>query len=107
VSLEFATELGYIKADFQDLRPEEKSGRSSTGHTINPLGAIKLSWFHGTSPQFTNMRFLVVDDYYYALLIGAACIERYQMMSPPNFVQGHGGVSVTQPDGKFSQKSWL
>ncbi|KAF2786557.1 hypothetical protein K505DRAFT_343700 [Melanomma pulvis-pyrius CBS 109.77] len=103
VSLEFATKLGYTEADFKELRSREKTGLSSSGHAITPKGAIFLSWYHSTSPQYSNMRFLVVEDYHYDLLIGSEAIVRHKLMASPNFSQANG-VSIVHEGDKNLQK---
>ena len=104
VSLKFALKLGYKKGEFKPLRTRERAGESSSGHPIHPNGAILLSWYHSTSPQFSNMRFLVVEDYHFDLLIGAESMYRHKLLSPIIFtLQSKNGVSVVaKTSGMFS-----
>jgi len=99
VSLAFATKLGYKEAEFRKLKPREQHGGvSASGHAILPKGAIYLSWYHSTSPQYSNMRFLVVDDAQYDLLIGTESIVRHKLISPPNLVHNAGVTVISQGD---------
>lgn len=104
VSLKFALRLGYKEAEFKPLRTREMAGESSSGHPIRPKGAVLLSWYHSTSPQFSNMRFLVVEDYHFDLLIGAESMYHHKMLSPIIFShQQKIGVSVVaKTNGMFS-----
>jgi hypothetical protein len=104
VSLEFALKLGYKEAKFKPLKAREMTGESSSGHPIHPKGAVLLSWYHGTSPQFSNMRFLVVEDYHFDLLIGAESMYHHKMLSPIIFSHHQrAGVSVVaKTTGMFS-----
>jgi hypothetical protein len=104
VSLAFATKLGYTEAEFRKLKPrEQRGGVSASGHAIPPKGAIYLSWYHSTSPQYSNMRFLVLKDAQFDLVIGTESIVRHNLISPPNLVQNIG-VTVTHAGGMFRHR---
>jgi hypothetical protein len=87
VSREFALELGYKESDFEPLSSRERNGgTSTTGHAHMPVGALRLTWYHNTSPRlYKDMRFLVSPSQDYQLVIGARSILLHKLISHPNF----------------------
>jgi hypothetical protein len=96
VSLDLAHRLGF--AEFEKLDEEEvHGGNTITGGRLNPMGAVHLSWYHGSSGQvFRDMRFLVLADAKVDLLIGSKSIFKHNLMAGPNF-----NINVVPPGGTF------
>ena len=88
------------------LKPRERHGGvSASGHAIHPKGAIYLSWYHSTSPQYSNMRFLVVENIHFDLVIGTDSIVRHNLISPPN-LSVIDGVTVIAQGGMFWHRAF-
>ncbi|PSN70379.1 hypothetical protein BS50DRAFT_632272 [Corynespora cassiicola Philippines] len=86
VSSEFVRELGFEESDFKKLtQREEKGGKSASGHIIVPKGAVYLSWHHGSSGRYRDMRFLVAPNVDFDIIIGSRALTKYDILSPPNF----------------------
>ena len=66
----------------------------SQGIQLKLKGAVLFSRSSDESPLFSNMRFLVVEGYQFALLIGAKLIYRYGIMSLLGF--GRVGVGLRE-----------
>jgi hypothetical protein len=102
VSLAFATRLGYITSDFKPLNHKERAGGvSASGHPITFEGALRLSWYHSTSPQYDNMRFVIIDNAPFDLVIGGQSIVKHKLICPLNLTQQCGGINVVHPGGTF------
>ena len=92
VSKTFVIEdLEYPESDFLPLNPVEKEGGlSASNHKLIPEAAVIITWYHaGSTRLFRNMRFLVMSNPEYHLVIGARSIAKHNLLSPPNF--GAGG----------------
>ena len=87
VSLAFVEKLGFTPSDFKALtHKEEFGGFSATGHRIDPIGALKLTWYHESSVKiFTNMRFLVIKDANYDLIVGSDSLYKHKLIGQVNF----------------------
>ena len=87
VSVEFAERLGFTPEDFKQLRAEERfGGISATGHKVEPLGVIKLTWYHKRSVKiFRGMRFIVTSNTNYEMVIGCSSLKKHDLVAPPNF----------------------
>ncbi|RDW67565.1 hypothetical protein BP6252_08961 [Coleophoma cylindrospora] len=103
--------LEYSKANFHSLTEEEQMGGTGvTGHTLIPIGAVYLTWYHKKSTRvFRNMRFLISPIKDYDLIIGARSIQKDRLLSIPNLVFGDGDGRVfskqTVPEGKDDLQS--
>jgi len=95
VSLAFAERLGFTSSDFKALTHKEKfGGTSATGHPIDPIGALKLTWYHKSSVKvFSNMRFLVIEEANYDLIVGSDSLYKHKLMGQVNF-----DIPARQPD---------
>lgn len=80
--------LGYLVSDIRKLSPKEKQGGISvTGNAVVPIGVVRLTWWHETSPKlFRDMRFLVCPQEHFDLIIGAESIEKYHLVGEINFM---------------------
>ncbi|RDW74192.1 hypothetical protein BP5796_07634 [Coleophoma crateriformis] len=89
--------LEYSKANFHSLTEEEQMGGIGvTGHTLVPIGAIYLTWYHKKSTRvFRDMRFLISPIKDYDLVIGARSIQKDRLLSIPNLMSGSAGVVFT------------
>lgn len=75
---------------------EEHGGKAVTGHIHQVKGAVRVSWYHHTSPKvFVQMRFLVSESDGFDMLIGATSICKEKMLPAPNF-----GVDYIEVPGK-------
>jgi hypothetical protein len=108
VSRDFALKLGYMESKFRPLKDFEKNGgTSSTGHTLIPLGALHLTWYHSSNPRtFRDMRFLVSEDPNCDLVIGARSIQKYNLLCPPNLAQ-FGTTLIKNLPGRFKNHQSL
>lgn len=78
--------FGYDESDIEPLENSDMIGLSVSGHLVEPVGAVKLSWYHQSSPRvYRDMEFLVTEDSIYELVLCAQDIENHKLLSPPNF----------------------
>jgi hypothetical protein len=65
---------------------ERRGGIVANGGSLIPEAAVFMTWFHASSPKvFRNMRFLVCQDAYCDIIIGARTIHKHNLLSEPNF----------------------
>jgi len=87
VSLDFVVDqLGMDPSSFKPLTKLEQQGAIGvTGHRLVPDGAVYLTWYHKKSTRvFRNMRFLVVSNAAYDLILGARSIKEHSILDVPN-----------------------
>jgi len=78
--------LGYCESDFAKLKDSDRAGSSVSGHPVIPDGAVKLTWYHpGSVRIYRDMRFLVLENATYDLVLCAQAIEKHKIVNAPNF----------------------
>ncbi|EHL01062.1 hypothetical protein M7I_2982 [Glarea lozoyensis 74030] len=78
--------LGHSESEFMQLKESEKAGSSVSGHQVTPEGAVKLTWYHPSSIIiYRDMRFLVMENAMYDMVLCAQAIEKHKIVNPPNF----------------------
>jgi len=95
VSKTFVVEdLEYPESEFLPLNPvEREGGLSASNHKLIPEAAVIITWYHaGSTRLFRNMRFLVMSNPEYHLVIGARSIAKHNILLPPNFQAGRESV---------------
>ena len=87
-------DLEYPESDLLALNSSERNGGiSASNQKLIPEAAVKITWYHVGSPRlFRKMRFLVMSNAQYDLIIGARSIVKHSLLSPPNFGVGVGAV---------------
>jgi len=87
-------DLEYSESDFLSLNSSERNGGlSASNHKLMPEAAVIITWYHsGSTRLFRNMRFLIMSNPQYDLVIGARSIAKHNLLSPPNF--GAEGIVV-------------
>lgn len=105
VSLQLIEELGYKRSEIRDLTEAEKGpGMSVTGNPIKPVGAVYLTWYHKNSTRvFRNMRFLIIENAPYDLVIGARSIQKDGLLVAPNLETGVTNVGEVVVDKSKSK----
>ncbi|KAF2634168.1 hypothetical protein P280DRAFT_414384, partial [Massarina eburnea CBS 473.64] len=101
ISKRLATSLGFTVTEYEQLKPREKTGGiTASGHIHHAIGAIRVSWSHGSSTRMmTLMRFLVSDNEKIDLVIGARSIRKWNLISPPNLSNVPDNIADLQDDG--------
>lgn len=86
ISLDLAQRLGFAESDFLPLSARESNGGMvATGDIHQVAGAVRISWFHNTSPKvFNDMRFLVSKSAQIDLVVGTGSIVKENLLTRPN-----------------------
>ncbi|KAF1924859.1 uncharacterized protein M421DRAFT_272224 [Didymella exigua CBS 183.55] len=92
--------MGYVTSDFQTPTPYESEGaRTLTGEPFAVEAAIYLSWHHSSSPiTFRQMRFLIISNSEFEMIIGSDTISKHSLLVPPVFATGSRSVYEPSED---------